>query len=179
MPTAAEIIAGAEFPEQDYIVLGSLRSPGRATILSASFERKWDVREPYGAIGGTTIYHGEKIKTCEVLIELWEKSHFTEWALFRKVLFAKPGKTALTIDHPVLALIELKEVQVESVGAFEQDEEGMWSCRIRFLEFRPPKPALSKPIAAIPNAAPPRAARDALDTQIDTLTTQLKGLAGQ
>lgn len=179
MTSALDLITGAEFPQQDYIVLGNLTSPGRATISSASFERKWDVREPYGATGGSTVYHGDKIKSCEVTIELWEKRHFVEWAIFKKILFARPGKTALTIDHPVLALIELKEVQVESVSAFEQDEEGLWSCRIKFLEFKPPRPALSKPVAAIPNAAPAKAARDAYDTQIDTLTSQLSTLAAQ
>lgn len=180
MASPLDLLTGAELPQQDFIVLGGMKSPGRATIVSAAFERKYDVREPYGAIGGSTIYHGEKIKSAEVLIELWEKSHFADWALFaRAVLFKKPGKVAMSVDHPVLRLIQLTEVQVEKVSAFTQDEEGMWSCTITLLEFKPPMAALSKPLAAIPNAPKPNpTAQDAADLEIQRLGAQLAAVAG-
>src|SRR6266568_3713920 len=152
MASIADIISGAQLPTQDYIILGGVTSPGRATITSGAFERKWDVREPYGASGGSTIWHGDAIKHCDVLIELWLPEHFADWESFsRKVLFAKPGKVALSVDHPVLKLIQLTEVQIEKVSAFDQDDEGLWSCTISLIEFKRPKPALSKALAAIPN----------------------------
>src|SRR5262245_33730690 len=117
MTSALDLISGAEFPTQDHIVLGGEKSPGKATILSGAFVRKDDVREPYGASGGSTVYHGDLIKHCEVLFELWKKEHFAEWERFsKKVLLKKPGKTALSIDHPILRLIQLTEVQVEEVS---------------------------------------------------------------
>ncbi len=137
------------------------------------------MREPYGTSGGSTVYHGDEIKHAEVLIELWTKDQFAEWERFaRKVLFAKPGKTALSVDHPILAAIQFKECQVEKVSAWDQDEEGLWSCSISLLEFKRPKPALSKPLAAIPNA--PKVvptAQDAADLEIQKLSAQFGALA--
>ncbi len=179
MASLADIISGAEFPTQDFIILGGEKSPGKATVSSAAFTRKYDVREPYGTTGGSTVYHGDEIKHAEVLIELWDKSQFSEWERFaKKVLFAKPGKTALSIDHPILAAIQFKECQVEGVTAWDEDDEGLWSCTIKLLEFKRPKPALSKPLAAIPNApkiAP--TAQDAADLEIQKLSAQFSKLA--
>ncbi|MBX3218921.1 MAG: hypothetical protein KF795_00295 [Labilithrix sp.] len=176
--SVADIISGATFPEQDHIVLGGMKSPGKATITSGALERKWDVREPYGASGGSTVYHGDKIRKCDVLIELWEKEHFAEWERFAKtVLFKKPGQFALSIDHPVLKLLDITEVQVESVTAFEQDDYGLWSCTIHLLEFRRPKPAIAKPIAAIPNAPVTiPTAQDAAELEIQKLRAQFEKL---
>jgi hypothetical protein len=92
-----------------------------------------------------------------VLIELWTKEQFAEWERFaRLVLFAKPTPdpltTALAVDHPVLAAIQFKACLVEKVSAWDQDEEGLWSCTISLVEFRARKPATaSRPLAAIPN----------------------------
>jgi hypothetical protein len=176
----ADIIAGSEFPTQDFIVLGGERSPGKATITSGAFTRKYDVREPYGASGGSTVYQGDEIKRASVLIELWDKDQYAEWTRFaRKVLLAKVQKTALTVDHPVLEAIQFKECQVESVSAFDQDDEGLWSCTIGLLEFKRPKPALSKPLQAIPNAKKPTpTAQDAADLEIQKLQAQFGKLAG-
>lgn len=179
MTSPLDVITGALLPEQDFIVLGGKKSPGKATITSGAFERKYDVREPYGAIGGSTVYHGEKIKGADVLFELWTKDQFAEWNAFSKdVLFKKPGLTAMSVDHPVLKLIQLTEVQVESVSAFEQDDFGLWSCTVRLLEFKRPQQALAKPLAAIPNA--PKitpTATDAADLEIQKLTAQFSSLA--
>lgn len=139
------------------------------------------MQEPYGASGGSTIYHGDAIKRADVLIELWTADHFAAWEAFASaVLFKKPGKTAMTVDHPVLRLIKLTEVQVEKVTAFDQSDTGLWSCTISLLEFKRPKAALSKPIAAIPNAPKPvPTAQDAADLEIQKLTATFAGLAAQ
>lgn len=179
MPTALDLIQGAEFPQQDYIVLGGLTSPGRAEITDCAFERRYDVREPYGAAGGSTVWQGDSIKRAVVQISLWEASHFADWETFAKgVLFKKPGRVAYTVDHPVLKLIHFTECQVEKVTGFQQTDTGIWQCEIHLLEFRRPKPALSKPVAAIPNAPKPvPTAQDAADIQIQQLTAQVAALA--
>jgi hypothetical protein len=176
----ADIIAGSEFPTQDFIILGGEKSPGKATVTSGAFTRKYDVREPYGASGGSTVYQGDEIKRASVLIELWKPEQYADWTRFaRKVIFAKVTKAALTVDHPVLEAIQFKECQVESLSAWDEDDEGLWSCTIGLLEFKRPKPALSKPLAAIPNAAKPTpTAQDAADLEIQKLTKQFSALAG-
>lgn len=180
----ADILTGAEFPQQDYILLGGVKSPGRATILGAGSPRTWDVRQGYGYSGAVVVFTGDGLAKFDVRIDLWEKSHFSEWARFAKVALEKAPMglkpKAMDIAHPVLNMAPLKitSVVVEDVSQFEQDEEGMWSCTIKLLQYRAPKPALGKPLASIPNApnvAP--TAVDAAELEIKRLTAQFSALA--
>lgn len=183
--SVTDLILGNEFPQQDYILLGGVQSPGRATVLGAGSPREWDVRKGYGYSGAVTVYTGENLAKFEVLIELWEKSHFAEWVRFAKIALEKPPlgtkPKALDIAHPLLNLppLSITSVVVEDVSQFEQDEEGLWSCTIKFLQFRAPKPALGKPLASIPNAAKPvPTAQDAADVEIQKLVKTFGELAG-
>jgi hypothetical protein len=76
-----------------------------------------------------------------------------------------------------LKLLDIMEVQAKSVSAFEQDDYGVRSCSISFLEFRKPKPAIAKPVAAIPNA-PVKipTAQDAAELEIQKLRAQFEKL---
>lgn len=184
MATAADIISGAEFPRQDYIMLGGVQSPGCATITGAGCPRTWDVRQGYGYSGAIVVFTGDGLAKFDVHIDLWLPSHFAEWNRFAKICLAKaPLGTkpkAMDIAHPLLNMEPLKitSVVVEDVSQFEQDEFGLWTCTIKLLQYRAPKPALGKPLAAIPNAvtkAP--TAQDAAELEIQRLTAQFSALA--
>lgn len=183
MPSPEQVISGAAFPYADTIQLGVAVSPGRCTILSASRENKWDVREPYGATGGTTTFHGQKIAKVSIRIDLWLPEQIPLWDLFAKAaLEVSRTKLALKVTHPTLnaSPLNIKEVSIESVGALLQDEDGMWSAEIQLLEYKPPMPIVAKPRAAIPNGAkaPPTAADEA-EAQIAALITQVQAAAAQ
>jgi hypothetical protein len=115
-----------------------------------------------------------------VRFELWTDDHFVQWFPFLKLLQRKPSKVAQQIFHPVLALQGFYGCQVSKITALDQDEEtGIFSCEVTFLEFNPPKPALSKPLAAIPNAPKPLpTAEDVADEEILGLAKQWRGLGG-
>jgi hypothetical protein len=184
MATADDLINGSQLPQQDSVFLGNLEVPGLCTIKSASFLRKWDVREAYGASGANLIFQGEGTKRCELEVTLWEPIHFSQWEIFSKtILFAKAigpaGIQALDISHPILDLVQLHSVVVEEVTAFDQgDSGGKFTCTIKLIEFRPPVPALSKPTTSIPNAAAPvPTAVDAADEEQKKLIAQVITLA--
>lgn len=165
------------FPDQDYITLGGMSSPGKATVTAGDFVAKYDVAEGYGQSGGSTIYHGDTIKHAEVTIELWLPEHFAQWEVFsRTILFKKPIRgTAITVHHPVLKAIQFIECQVEAVSAFQDDGTGLWSCSIKLLEFRRPKAMLSKALVAIPGVPKPKppVAVDAAEVEIQQLSAEL------
>lgn len=183
-PLAA--ITGAEVPAQDYITLGGMQSPGRATITNLVLERKLDVRQGYGSSGGEVVYTGDKPAKFDVQIDLWLPEHFALWERFAKICLAKPKfgvqGMALDIDHPLLKIEPLKitSVCVEKVSQFEQDDEGMWTCTISFVQWLKPRPAISKTVASIPNAVTKvPTAQDAADLEIQRLMKELSGLAAK
>lgn len=171
---------------QDFIVLGLMKSPGKATISKLATPRKWDEREGYGASGATIVYNGNKLATFEVLIEMWDEIQATlDWPAFALVLAkAAPNiiPIALGIGHPLLNSppYNVTSVIVEDVGGLEQDDYGLWSCVIKFKEFRKPIPALGAPLAAIPaSAAPVPTAQDALDVAISAQDAENQALAAR
>jgi hypothetical protein len=185
MPTPEDIILGNVPPEQDYVLLGGARTPGRATIVGAGSPRSWDIRQGYGYSGAIVVFTGEGLAKFDIVVDLWLPSHWGEWNRFAKVALAKAPlgmkPKALDIAHPLLALepIKVTSVVVEDVTQFEEDDEGLWTCRIKCLQYRAPKPALGKPLASIPNVDKPKpTAQDAAELEIQRLLKQVGDLAG-
>lgn len=190
-------IAPAVRSRLDYIVIGSDRSPGKATIKSAERLQGWDIRKAYALVGATIVPTGAEVTEISILFELWLTSHFTgpvpdvdpfmPWVSFSKKYFNKPVKQlgnidylALSIDHPILGLtpIGIHKVVFKGCTEFQKDDYGLWSCTARFLEFRPAKPVLPKPKAAIPPANQPEpTALDKWDLEIQKLQQQKDALA--
>lgn len=170
-------------PEQDYIILGGQRSPGVATLRNAGSPRDWDIRKGYGFSGASVVFTGNGLAKFECDIYLWTPAHWIDWKTF-SLLLAKPKglvqTTGIGISHPLLKLppLSIDSVVIEDVLQFEEDDSGGWQCTIKFIEFKRPAPALSKPLVAIPSAskAPPTA-QDAVDREIQAKAARLKALA--
>ena len=184
MASPEDVIAGNEFPYQDYIILGGAKSPGRATIVGAGSPRDWDKRKGYGFSGAFVIYTGDNLAKFKVQIDLWTPDQFAEWAKFAKLCLVKPPTgtkpKAMDIQHPLLSMdpIKITSVVVEDCSQFTEDDDGLWSCTIDFLQYRAPMPALGKPLASIPSVKKPKpTAKDAAEVEIEKLTEQFKALA--
>lgn len=185
MPSVTDLVLGAELPQQDYIMLGGLRSPGRATIIGCGSPRDWDIRKGYGYSGAVVVFTGDSLAKFKVAIDLWLPAHFAEWNRFAKACLAKPPlglkPKAMDISHPLLELEPLKvtSVVVEDCSQFDEDDEGLYTCVIDFLQYRAPKPAIGKPLASIPNAVKKvPTAQDAADLEIQKLVKEFSALAG-
>lgn len=163
----------------DSVVLGSLATPGRATVVGAGSPRDWDVRKGYGLSGAFVVYTGESLKPFDVIVDLWEDRHWIEWEVFSKVLEKpRPGvrPVALGIYHPAISRppLSITEVVVLDVSQFEQVDDGLWSCRITLLPFKKPLPALGKPVAAIPAVAKPApTAVDAAEIEMQRIQAEI------
>ncbi len=160
---------GVGAPVADSIVLCNLDSPGRATVLGANSPRDWDIRKGYGSSGATVVFMGINVSKFSVLIDLWDDpsspiSMWPLWEIFAKTCLGKPVKGlplgtgpqalfAMDIKHPQINMepLNIKSVVVYDVTQFVQDEYGLWTCEITFLEYRRALAALGRPNMAIPS----------------------------
>jgi hypothetical protein len=173
----------ARYPAQDYVTIANVPSPGRATILGAGLKRTWEIRKGYGLSGATVVFTGADLAKFDIEIALWDAEHWIQWDLFAKAILAKPptalAPVALGIQHPLLNLEPLKitSIVVEEVTQFEEDDSGLWICKIKCIEYRAPMLALAKPKAAIPSAKVPKpTAQDAAEVEIQRLLGQFNAL---
>lgn len=172
------------FPQQPYIVLGALTSPGVATVNGLGSPREWDIRQGYGFSGATVVYKGTGLSEFTVDIDLWKPEHFIEWNIFAAILappIPGPAGFALGIQHPIIngPPHGIHEVVVKNVSQPVQSELGKWTYTISFLQYRKPLPALSRPIAAIKAVGVPvPTAQDAAEIEMRKLAAQAKALGG-
>lgn len=172
--------------EQDHIVIGGLRSPGRATIVRPGSPRKWDKQGGHGVSGAGLVYLGDELAEFDVLIDLWEPHHEAEWLAFASVVLDKrptsrtdPGG-AWEIEHPILNRppARIHAVVVKNVEGPEQGDTGLWGYRIMLSAYRQPMVAIGKPPTATPNANIPAKAKSAEDLEIERLMAKQRELGG-
>jgi hypothetical protein len=144
-------------PAQDFILLDGQKSPGRASITGAGSPRKWDEKGGFGYSGASLVYLGNGLSDFDVVIDLWEPSHWKEWTDFARLLEKVPDGVlakAHTIVHPLLnrAPLKITKVVIRDVTQFEQNDKGLWTARIPMKSFKLPQQALGKPDGTITKA---------------------------
>lgn len=157
MTSPLDLLNSGTPPIQDFILLNGEKSPGVCTVTGAGSPRTYDKQKGWGFSGATLIYTGDDLSDFDVLIALWEKSHWGEWNKFARLLEKAPTgirPKALDIVHPQLNRSPLKitQVVIRDVTQFDQSKTGLWTCRIPFTSWRAPKKALGKPDGTIPKA---------------------------
>lgn len=181
----SSLFGGGRPPIQDFVRIGGKQSPGACSIVKAGTPRKWDVRQGWGLVGAAVYFVGDQPAKFDVIITLWEDSHWSDWSDFATVL-AKPPKgtrpKAVGIQHPILTTppLSITSVVIEDVSQPILSEFGDWDIVISCLEYRAPLPVLGKTDQAIPAKAKALpTARDAGDVTISKLTDTFNTLAGQ
>lgn len=155
LPLPLDLLNANTPPVQDFIVLNGVRSPGRATIVNAGSPRNWDKQKGWGTTGATLIYTGDDLAEFDVVIDLWLPEHWAQWNTFARVLEKRStglGAKFLSISHPLLyrAPLRITQVALKNVSQFELAKSGMWTCRLSFIDWKEPMPALGKPNGTIP-----------------------------
>lgn len=174
----------------DTCTVQGVRSPGiipKKGISGLDRVNKWDVKEGKGTKGATTTYVGRPPIPFSVKFWLWLDRHFAEWDKFSSVLKYDPTKKApaeaVSFYHPMAAdeAIGVSQVVVTKVGGLiEEDDNGLYSRSVDFLEYAPSPPtnATATPKSTSyaagksdPNASP--------GTQPDPAITKLQQQAKQ
>ncbi len=125
------------------VILGTMRSPGKATVSGHDRDKAWDVKGAKGQVGASSSKQGDPIGTFSVLFELAEDDDFIVWEDFQRLLESiVDGATpkALPIYHPALARQKFTEVSVKTIGGMIYDDMGGASVTVKFIEYKPPKP---------------------------------------
>jgi hypothetical protein len=166
---------------QDYILLAGKRSPGIAEVLNAASIREWDERGAYAVTGGFSVFKKRKLAHFSVKFTLYTRQDFADWAAWKPIVDQLPkrrgGNTPdsgrLSIEHPILADLGIKDCGVEEVGQPDQVDHGVWAVVIKFIEFRAPAMTLAKPEGAKTTPVDP------YDQYIEGLTGQFQRLANE
>lgn len=174
------------FPAVDTITIAGVPAPGRWWLVKGPKKFGWDERKGYGTTGATLVPTGDPLVEVTFSIYLWDDAQYPLFVAFdaqflKKPAFSAPGgvaTAAMGIDHP-----ELKRLGVTSVVVLEKtplvnDGYGGWTGEVTFKQYRPPKPALSKPDATIPDNGTPRpTAQDNQERELLQLSQQFQALA--
>lgn len=174
-------------PEQNYVIAGGVRSPGRAYFTGLGRPYNWNVQEGYGLQGGWVTFRGRGICKFTLTIELFTAADFLGWEAFSKVITPIQPVTPLKpflVDmiHPLLAAADIKTVAVEDAGVPLKAPNGdRWVVTIKLIDYRPPLFALAKADKSIPATEkkapdPPKTAGDRflVDAQDQLAKAQLE-----
>ncbi len=176
------------FPAVDTITVAGGPAPGKWTLVRGSKVYGWQERKGFGQSGATVVPTGDELVKPEFHVEFFDPKDWLLFQAFRAQYLKKalvgvpgaPGALALGIDHPELKALGCTSVVVQEVEAFKNDGFGVWAGNIKFLQYRPPQLALSKPDSAIPDLISPRpTAQDALEAKIQALLAQNQARAAQ
>lgn len=165
-----------------------IASPGVATITNAGRKMKIDRQEGWGTDGGRLVMTGTAIQDIQIGIRVWEDQHWIEWALFYQlltlpILLSKiPGAPvfSLSVDHPVLKELGIRNVVLEDPGFWVPGETGDWSRTLSFVLKQTPLPRLAAPKEGPPAtgvAAVPLTAQQKINAALDSENAALRAKA--
>jgi hypothetical protein len=141
----------------DSIELAGVRSPGFVTLSGHDRVEKWDVKSADGAGGARMTYKGDEIAQFQASFYLvkdpvLDLDEFAAWEKFAAVIkssiIATGKPKALKIYHPDLAANDIKSVCKASIGGMQHDGKGGATVVVKFIEYRPQKPASGVPVSA-------------------------------
>lgn len=136
------------------IKINSQTIPGVTTFEPCDGEpRKWDDMQGPGFSGSFLRYMGNGLAEFTILVKLTNPEEWKQWYAFAKLLLPVPtGKrpSALTIWHPLLIVPpnKIEKVVVVNVSVPERITGNCWLVKIKMKQFRVPKMASAKPVAA-------------------------------
>ena len=177
----------AAFPAVDSITLANVQAPGKWSLVGGPKVFGWEVRKGMYLSGSTVVPTGDDLIEAEFMVEIWDPVDFVAFKAFRASFLKKaligvagaPIASALGIYHPELNELGCSSVVVKEINPVLNDGTGVWTTKVKFLQYRPPQPALGRPDATIPDAAPPvPTAQSNLEREVEQASATLQGLGG-
>jgi hypothetical protein len=172
----------------DKFILAGRQSPGLCTECAGSNPRKWDKRDGTAQSGATVVYSGDGLASFSAKIQLgWgiegrtPQQEWEDWYAFKELLKPPSEKNpqALDIYHPNLEAlpVPIHAVVVADDGVIgpKQVADGVWEIELKFMQYRPAKPAGAKASGSKSNGA--KTGGDPIDGMINYLKNQVDKLA--
>lgn len=146
---------------EEYLILGSLRSPGVVTLSGHDREKRWNVKSAKGQEGASMTLDGDDPGEFQASFYLTDEipedggpTDVELWEDFQKLIESTTptgGKpTALPISHPDLLRNRYTAVVNGGVSGCLHDGKGGRTYQVKFREYVPPKPKPVQKAAAKP-----------------------------
>ena len=186
-------------PAVNSIQVFGLEAPGKWTLIDAVREFDWLLAGGFGLSGGAIM--GLKVPPLVVKfrVELWDNQDFAAFNLFSNQVLSNPAfrvggslsgalpgagnlipTAAFPVGHPEVQRLGALAFVVKSYSALIQDENGLWHCDVRFLEYRKPIPVPPVPKFVIPGVkTPPPAPRTAKEIEAEKLLKEIETQKGK
>lgn len=129
------------------VTFGTATSPGVVTLTGHDRDWTWDVETAKGQKGASSALNGDTVGQFQATFYLASVADQIAWPAFQRALEASvngPAPTAFPIYHPDLAANRYTDACVASIGGIMRDERGGATVLVKFIEYRPPKPASTK-----------------------------------
>lgn len=166
------------------IVLAGRKSPGVVTLSGHDRKVNWDVKQGSGQSGASTSV--KDIPPVEFTCSFYlvkdpttpDSDDLAEWPDFLALINSTVNGTsakAVDIYHPDLAENDIKSVCKALVGGVVHDGKGGQTRVVKFIEYKPPKPAGGAPNGSSTKGKTKHDAEDpdaAAKAQLDALTKQ-------
>jgi len=157
------------------------------TIKGAKRSYKWEIQDGLGIQGAVEIYRGWTPQPFSIEFFLWDSELYRAWADFQPVFQYDATKQRtqqpISIAHPMLANLAIRQVIVEDVGAIEMVDAAarMFSVTVSLREFFPPRQIIAAaPADAASTGDPNKPANSPRDQQlIDRAAILTKKLGAQ
>jgi len=179
----------------DFVELAGRRTPGIAEVLGASSPREWKERRSIGYGGAIVVFRGIKLARFTVKLRLYSDQDWQDWDDFRDVVQRPPLSNAasqgvgiirspfgrrpkaLSVNHPILADLNISSCVVLDVLQPVQTGNGEWTIDIKFIEYRRPRYQLATPDAAATTDVPTKGERENADA-VENVTVTFVELTG-
>jgi hypothetical protein len=150
----------------DAVFFAGEPTPGLAIVEGSSGSpRKWQEIGGYGLTGATLRFTGLGLAKFDVIVTLITDAHWLAWEPYQQRVLAPPKlgtyARALSIFHPLLKPLEIRECVVNDISIPKQAQAGVWQVLIPCQAFRKPKLTFATPEGA--KATP----TDPVDAQIE------------
>lgn len=160
----------------DFVDFAGQATPGLAEVVGLSTPRRFDERESVGLSGAIVFYMGHRLAHFSVVLRLYTKTDWDDWAAFRRLIDRVPlgrRQKPLDITHPLTVAAGIKSVVVEDVVQPVQTDDGVWEIEIKLIEYRKPFVAMAKAEGAKATPADPE------DAELEANRQQIAALSSE
>lgn len=160
-----DITFNGSFPGVDTISLANDVMPGQWVLQEGSVTFSWQEKKGYGLDGASIVATGRELAKPVFIARFWNVADWTNFNdNFRSKYFSKAAYTlaalqtyAIGILHPELNKVGVMYVAPAEIPWFTNNGKGLWTGRVRFIEWRgAPVIAQESPDAALPTAHAPQ-----------------------
>jgi hypothetical protein len=127
-------------------------TPGIAVVEGSSGSpRKWQEVGGFGLTGATLRFNGSGLAKFDVILTLVTDEHWSAWESYQRRVLGPPdpkNPRALSVFHPLLKPLEIRECVVEDISIPKQTQAGVWQVVIPCKAFRKPKLTFATPDGA-------------------------------